>query len=144
MGRNCGRSPKVRPAEPPVVGTTRQGSREAVPGWLQVLDKPTGARRDRQLDDDFEYAPEVLDRSVQTPDQIPTIARTLRDRWQTDLFPQRQELPETLVFAKDGRSTWSPGVTSREPGRPGRAPSRGTTRCGRVRRSEAVRIGTPC
>jgi type I restriction enzyme R subunit len=69
--------------------------------WLQVLDKPTRARRDWQLDDDFEYAPEELDRSVQTPDQIRTVARTLRDRWQTDLFPQRQELPKTLVFAKD-------------------------------------------
>jgi len=69
--------------------------------WLQVLDKPTRARRDWQLDDDFEYAPEELDRSVQTPDQIRTIARTLRDRWQSDLFPQREELPKTLVFAKD-------------------------------------------
>jgi type I restriction enzyme R subunit len=69
--------------------------------WLQVLDKPTRARRDWQLDDDFEYAPEELDRSVQTPDQIRTIARTLRDRWHSDLFPQRQELPKTLVFAKD-------------------------------------------
>ena len=69
--------------------------------WLQVLDKPTRARRDWQLDDDFEYAPEEMDRSVQTPDQIRTIARTLRDRWQSDLFPQRQELPKTLVFAKD-------------------------------------------
>ncbi|WP_366944592.1 DEAD/DEAH box helicase family protein [Accumulibacter sp.] len=73
--------------------------------WLQVLDKPTRARRLKlattQLDDDFEYAPEELDRSVQTPDQIRTIARTLRDRWQSDLFPQRQELPKTLVFAKD-------------------------------------------
>ena len=69
--------------------------------WLQVLDKPTRARRDWQLDDDFEYAPEELDRSVQTPDQIRTIARTLRDNWKTDLFPQREELPKTLVFAKD-------------------------------------------
>jgi type I restriction enzyme R subunit len=66
-----------------------------------VLDKPTRARRDWQLDDDFEYAPEELDRSVQTPDQIRTIARTLRDNWKRDLFPQREELPKTLVFAKD-------------------------------------------
>ncbi len=51
--------------------------------------------------EDFEYPPEELDRNVQTPDQIRTIARTLRDRWQSDLFPQRQELPKTLVFAKD-------------------------------------------
>jgi type I restriction enzyme R subunit len=70
---------------------TEAGSTVEAGYWLQVLDKPTRARRDWQLDDDFEYAPEELDRSVQTPDQIRTIARTLRDRWQSDLFPQRQE-----------------------------------------------------
>jgi type I restriction enzyme, R subunit len=80
---------------------TEAGSTVEAGYWLQVLDKPTRARRDWQLDDDFEYAPEELDRSVQTPDQIRTIARTLRDRWQSDLFPQRQELPKTLIFAKD-------------------------------------------
>lgn len=80
---------------------TEAGSTVEAGYWVQVLDKPTRARRDWQLDDDFEYAPEELDRSVQTPDQMRTIARTLRDRWQTDLFPQRQELPKTLVFAKD-------------------------------------------
>jgi type I restriction enzyme R subunit len=80
---------------------TEAGSKVEAGFWVQVLDKPTRARRDWQLDDDFEYAPEELDRSVQTPDQIRTIARTLRDRWQSDLFPQRQELPKTLVFAKD-------------------------------------------
>jgi type I restriction enzyme R subunit len=80
---------------------TEAGAKVEAGYWLQVLDKPTRARRDWQLDDDFEYAPEELDRSVQTPDQIRTIARTLYQRWQTDLFPQRQELPKTLVFAKD-------------------------------------------
>ncbi len=80
---------------------TEAGSRVEAGYWLQVLDKPTRARRDWQLDDDFDYAPEELDRSVQTPDQIRTLLRTLRDRWQSDLFPQRQELPKTLVFAKD-------------------------------------------
>lgn len=80
---------------------TEAGSKVEAGYWLQVLDKPTRARRDWQLDDDFEYAPEELDRSVQTPDQIRTIARTFYQRWQTDLFPQRQELPKTLVFAKD-------------------------------------------
>ncbi|MCL4737026.1 MAG: DEAD/DEAH box helicase family protein [Burkholderiaceae bacterium] len=80
---------------------TEAGSKVEAGYWLQVLDKPTRARRDWQLDDDFEYAPEELDRSVQTPDQIRTVARTLRDNWKRDLFPQRQELPKTLVFAKD-------------------------------------------
>ncbi len=80
---------------------TEAGAKVEAGYWLEVRDKATRARRDWQLDDDFDYAPEELDRSVQTPDQIRTIARTLRDRWKTDLFPQRQELPKTLVFAKD-------------------------------------------
>jgi type I restriction enzyme R subunit len=84
---------------------TDSGSRVEAGYWLQVLDKPTRARRltlaNAQLDDDFEYAPEELDRSVQTPDQIRTIGRTLRDKWKADLFPQREALPKTLVFAKD-------------------------------------------
>ena len=80
---------------------TEAGARVEAGYWLEVRDKATRARRDWQLDDDFQYAPEELDRSVQTPDQIRTIARTLRDNWQRDLFPQRQELPKTLVFAKD-------------------------------------------
>ena len=48
---------------------------------IRDRDKPTRARRDWQLDDDFEYAPEELDRSVQTPSQIRTIARALRGHW---------------------------------------------------------------
>ena len=80
---------------------TEAGSKVEAGYWLEVRDKETRARRDWQLDDDFEYAPEELDRSVQTPDQIRTIARALRDNWQRDLFPQRTELPKTLVFAKD-------------------------------------------
>ncbi|MBL8515941.1 MAG: DEAD/DEAH box helicase family protein [Betaproteobacteria bacterium] len=80
---------------------TEAGSKVEAGYWLEVRDKETRAKRDWQLDDDFEYEPTELDRSVQTPDQIRTIARTLRDKWKADLFPQREELPKTLVFAKD-------------------------------------------
>ncbi|KQB58938.1 MULTISPECIES: type I restriction-modification enzyme R subunit C-terminal domain-containing protein [Acidovorax] len=69
--------------------------------WLETQDKATRRKTAWQLDDDFEYQPEELDRAVQTPDQIRTVVRTLRDRWQPDMFPQRQELPKTLIFAKD-------------------------------------------
>jgi type I restriction enzyme, R subunit len=69
--------------------------------WLETLDKATRRRTAWQLDEDFEYEPAELDRSVQTPDQIRTVVRTLRDNWNVDLFPQREELPKTLVFAKD-------------------------------------------
>jgi type I restriction enzyme R subunit len=69
--------------------------------WLETQDKATRRKTAWQLDDDFEYQPEELDRAVQTPDQIRTVVRTLRDRWQPDMFPHRQELPKTLIFAKD-------------------------------------------
>jgi hypothetical protein len=36
-----------------------------------------------------------------------TFARILRDRWQTDFFPQRQELLKMLVFAKDRNHPWT-------------------------------------
>jgi type I restriction enzyme R subunit len=69
--------------------------------WLETQDKATRRKTAWQLDEDFEYEPTELDRAVQTPDQIRTMVRTLRDKWQVDLFPHRQELPKTLVFAKD-------------------------------------------
>lgn len=64
---------------------------------IRNLERSLAQNKPRALN----YAPEELDRSVQTPDQIRTIARTLRDKWKTDLFPQREALPKTLVFAKD-------------------------------------------
>ena len=80
---------------------SEQGAKVDKGFWLQTQDKATRRKTAWQLDDDFEYQPEELDRAVQTPDQIRTVVRTLRDRWQPDMFPQRQELPKTLIFAKD-------------------------------------------
>ena len=80
---------------------TEQGAKVDKGYWLETQDKATRRKTAWQLDDDFEYRPEELDRAVQTPDQIRTVVRTLRDRWQAELFPQRCELPKTLVFAKD-------------------------------------------
>jgi type I restriction enzyme R subunit len=80
---------------------TEAGARVDKGYWLETMDRATRRRAAWQLDEDFEYDPTELDRAVQTPDQIRTVVRTLRDRWQSDLFPQREELPKTLVFAKD-------------------------------------------
>ncbi len=80
---------------------TEAGARVEKGYWLETMDRATRRRAAWQLDEDFEYDPTELDRAVQTPDQIRTVVRTLRDRWQADLFPQREELPKTLVFAKD-------------------------------------------
>ncbi|HUW36178.1 MAG TPA: type I restriction-modification enzyme R subunit C-terminal domain-containing protein [Rhodocyclaceae bacterium] len=80
---------------------TDAGAKVEAGYWVQMLDRQTRRKSDWQLDEDFDYDPSELDRSVQTPDQIRTVVRTLRDRWQTEMFPGRTELPKTLVFAKD-------------------------------------------
>ena len=78
-----------------------QGARVEKGFWLETQDKATRRKTAWQLDDDFEYQPDELDRAVQTPDQIRTVVRTLQGRWQADMFPARTELPKTLIFAKD-------------------------------------------
>lgn len=78
-----------------------QGATVEAGYWLQTMERTTRRKSAWQLDDDFSYSPDELDRRVQTPDQIRKVVQTLRDRWRIDLFPQRQELPKTLVFAKD-------------------------------------------
>ncbi len=69
--------------------------------WLETVDKATRRKSAWQLDEDFEYDPNELDRSVQTPDQIRKVITTFRDRLHTEIFPGRTEVPKTLVFAKD-------------------------------------------
>jgi len=80
---------------------TEAGARVEAGYWVQVLDRDTRKKSDWQLDEDFDYDPAELDRSVQTPDQIRKVVTTFRDRWQAEMFPGRSELPKTLVFAKD-------------------------------------------
>ena len=67
------------------------------------------ARRDRDtrrlswetLDEDEEYTENQLDREVVAEDQIRTVIQTFKDSLFTDLFPSRQTVPKTLIFAKD-------------------------------------------
>ena len=59
-----------------------------------------GCYSDTLLDDDLDYPPEQLDRSVVTPDQIRTVVKTFREKLFTEIFPGRTEVPKTLIFAK--------------------------------------------
>jgi type I restriction enzyme, R subunit len=68
---------------------------------LPVRDKRTRAERYETLDADFSYTPDQIDRSVLVPNQIRTILETYRDSLFTELFPGRNEVPKTLIFAKD-------------------------------------------
>ena len=58
-------------------------------------------RRTRSLEADLTYTANQLDRDVVAPDQIRLVARTFGDHLFTKIFPGREEVPRTLVFAKN-------------------------------------------
>lgn len=69
--------------------------------YLEKRDRDTRATRWEQLDDDFAYDPNQLDRDVVAPNQIRTIIKTFKEKLFTEIFPGREWVPKTLIFAKD-------------------------------------------
>lgn len=83
---------------------TRVGDRGGkVEKGLLIDHRSKATRKARQeiLDQDLDYTPVDLDRSVVVPDQIRTVLIAYRDAVFTELFPGRALLPKTLIFAKD-------------------------------------------
>ena len=68
--------------------------------YVYKRDVRTREERQEQLDEDTAYTARQLDRSVVTPDQVRTVVRCFRDRL-PEIFPGRDDVPKTLVFAKD-------------------------------------------
>ena len=80
---------------------TEAGSKVEAGYSVQIQERDTRKKRWEQLDDDFSYDPNQLDRDVVAPDQIRTIVRTFRDKLFSEIFPGRTWVPKTLIFAKD-------------------------------------------
>ena len=80
---------------------SEEGSTVDAGYYIDKRDKETREVRWEQLDDDFTYTNRQLNRDVVSPNQIRTIIRTFRDHLFTDIFPNRKEVPKTLVFARD-------------------------------------------
>ncbi|MDF2459979.1 MAG: Type restriction protein res subunit, partial [Nitrospira sp.] len=80
---------------------TQAGSTVEAGVYVQKMERETRKKRWEELDDDFSYDPDQLDRDVVAPDQIRTIVKAFRDKLFTDIFPGRTEVPKTLIFAKD-------------------------------------------
>jgi len=68
---------------------------------IPVRDKKTRAERYQTLDADLVYTKRDLDRSVIAPNQIRTVLETYQETLFTELFPGREHVPKTLIFAKD-------------------------------------------
>ena len=80
---------------------TEAGGKVEAGYYVDLRDRETRKVRWQELDEDFDYDPNQLDREVVAVDQIRTIVRTFRDKLFTEIFPGRTEVPKTLVFAKD-------------------------------------------
>lgn len=80
---------------------TEEGSKIEAGYFIDKRDKLTRKVRWEQLDDDLEYVPTQLDRDVVAKDQIRTVIKTFKEKLFTEIFPERSEVPKTLVFAKN-------------------------------------------
>jgi type I restriction enzyme R subunit len=80
---------------------TQAGSKVDSGFYLEKRDRETRATRWEQLDDDFAYDPDQLDRDVVALDQIRTVIKTFKEKLFTEIFPGRTWVPKTLIFAKD-------------------------------------------
>ena len=69
--------------------------------YVAKRDKLTRRERLQLLTDDLTYTATQVDRDVVAVSQIRTVLREFRDAVLPAAFPDREEVPKTLVFAKD-------------------------------------------
>lgn len=79
---------------------TRAGAELKAKEWVDHRDRQTRAKRWAQTEDDTAYANTDLDRSVVNPNQIRKVIQEMKTAVETRIYPQRNEVPKTLIFAK--------------------------------------------
>ncbi|MCM1261438.1 MAG: DEAD/DEAH box helicase family protein [Butyrivibrio sp.] len=67
---------------------------------IEYRNRLSRAKRWKQMDEDLDYAKAQLDRAVVNPSQIRTVIQVFKDNLPIMLFPGRNEVPKTLIFAK--------------------------------------------
>ncbi|MDE2733251.1 MAG: DEAD/DEAH box helicase family protein [Gemmatimonadota bacterium] len=78
---------------------TRHGGQLETGQQVEKRERLTRRKRWEIQDEDFIYGAQELDRAVVNPDQIRTVIRTFHDK-RLEIFPGRDEVPKTLIFAK--------------------------------------------
>lgn len=78
---------------------TAAGGKVAARQMVEKRERQTRKKRWEAQDEDLIYAATQIDRSVMVPDQIRTVIRAFRDKL-PEIFPNRTEVPKTLIFAK--------------------------------------------
>ncbi|MBA2454861.1 MAG: DEAD/DEAH box helicase family protein, partial [Chloroflexia bacterium] len=80
---------------------TEGGSTVEAGPHVDKRDRLTRAERWELLDEEFSYDPNQLDRAVVSMGQMRAIVREFRDKLFSEIFPGRNQVPKTLIFAKD-------------------------------------------
>lgn len=78
---------------------TKEGAMIEAKQFVDKREKLTRKTRWEQLDEDAEYSGKQLDREFVNPSTIRNIIRTFREKIPA-IFPDRNEVPKTLIFAK--------------------------------------------
>ena len=78
---------------------TQQGGKITAQQQVEKRERTTRRKRWEMQDEDAAYSGKQLDRDIVNPDQIRTVIRTFKECLPT-IFPGRQEVPKTLIFAK--------------------------------------------
>jgi len=78
---------------------TQKGAKLKAKQQVERREKLTRKKRWEQQGEDEAYTSKQLDRDIVNPDQIRTVIQTFRDSL-PEIFPSRDEVPKTLVFAK--------------------------------------------
>ncbi len=68
--------------------------------FVEKRDRLTRKQEAEQLDQDLVFSAKDLDRSVVSKDQIRLVIRTFKEKLPV-IFPRRENVPKTLIFAKD-------------------------------------------
>lgn len=80
---------------------TNNGAHIEAKQLIERRNRLTREKRYEELPEDVDYIGKDLDKSVVNKSTIRAIIRKFKEAVETTLFPERQELPKTLIFAKD-------------------------------------------
>jgi len=78
---------------------SQKGAKLKAKQYVDIRNKLSRKKRWEQLDEDLEYSKKQLDKEVVNPSQIRNIIRAFKNSL-PEIFPNRTEIPKTLIFAK--------------------------------------------
>ncbi|WP_367110169.1 DEAD/DEAH box helicase family protein [uncultured Psychrobacter sp.] len=79
---------------------TKQGAKLKARELIEHREKLTRKKRWQTQDSDEAYSAKQLDKDIVNPSQIRTVIKSFKDSLPT-IFPTRNEVPKTLIFAKN-------------------------------------------